>query len=247
MVILSADQEAVTPEGNPMGVPIPVAPVVLCVIGVIFVPIQGVGVTDCVVTVLLAFTLMVPVALIVPQPPVRGMEYKYVAADVGIPLIVIMLSAQVALTPGGRPEAVPIPVAPVVKWVILVNGVLIQRVGDEDGAPTVLSGVTLMVPVALIAPQPPVKGMIYKKGPDAVGVPLIVMVLPLQVAVIPAGKPAGVPIPVAPVVVCVIGGMAVLMQVVVEDGTASVTVLRGETIKVPVAKPEPQPPSNGIV
>ena len=37
--------------------------------------------------------------------------------------------------------------------------------------------------------------------PDAVGVPLIVMVFPAQVAFTPVGKPVGVPIPVAKVVV----------------------------------------------
>ena len=37
--------------------------------------------------------------------------------------------------------------------------------------------------------------------PDAVGVPLIVIVLDAQVAVTPNGNPVGVPIPVAKVVV----------------------------------------------
>ena len=37
--------------------------------------------------------------------------------------------------------------------------------------------------------------------PDTVGVPLIVIVFDAQIAVTPAGKPAGEPIPVAPVVV----------------------------------------------
>jgi hypothetical protein len=37
--------------------------------------------------------------------------------------------------------------------------------------------------------------------PEAVGVPLMVMVLAAQAAVTPAGKPVGVPMPVAPVVV----------------------------------------------
>lgn len=46
MVILSEDQVAVTPVGNPVAVPIPVAPVVVCVMVGILVPIQGVGVED---------------------------------------------------------------------------------------------------------------------------------------------------------------------------------------------------------
>ena len=36
-------------------------------------------------------------------------------------------------------------------------------------------GVTVMVPVALSAPQPPVSGMLYLDVPDCVGVPLMVI------------------------------------------------------------------------
>ena len=78
---------------------------------------------------------------------------------VGVPLIVMVFVAQAAVTPVGRPVAVPIPVAPVVVCVMLVNAVLIHSVGDEDAAPAVLSGVTVIVPVAFAVPQPPVRGM----------------------------------------------------------------------------------------
>ena len=44
---------AVTPAGNPVAVPIPVAPVVVCVIVVITVLIQGVGDEEAVVVVLI--------------------------------------------------------------------------------------------------------------------------------------------------------------------------------------------------
>ena len=74
--------------------------------------------------------------------------------------MVIILLAQAADTPAGRPVAVPIPVAPVVVWVILFKTVLIHKVGIEDGAPTVLFGVTVIVPVAFTLPQPPVKGIL---------------------------------------------------------------------------------------
>jgi hypothetical protein len=43
MVITLAAQPAVTPDGNPVAVPIPVAPVVACVILVISVLTHGVG------------------------------------------------------------------------------------------------------------------------------------------------------------------------------------------------------------
>jgi hypothetical protein len=73
---------------------------------------------------------------------------------------VITLSAQAAVTPAGKPVAAPIPVAPVVAIVIGVRTVLIQSVGVVDGAPAVLAGVTVIVPVALTAEQPPVSGIL---------------------------------------------------------------------------------------
>jgi hypothetical protein len=79
---------------------------------------------------------------------------------VGVPLIVIVLADQDAVTPAGNPEVVPIPDAPVVVCVIAVSGESIHKVGDEDAEPTVLAAVTLMVPVALTVPQPPVSGML---------------------------------------------------------------------------------------
>ena len=79
---------------------------------------------------------------------------------VGVPLIVIVFDAQAAVTPAGRPVGVPIPVAPVVVCVIAVKAVLMHRVGVEEAVPAVLSGVTVMVPVAFTLPQPPVSGML---------------------------------------------------------------------------------------
>ena len=74
--------------------------------------------------------------------------------------MVIAFDAHDAVTPAGRPVAVPMPVAPVVVCVIAVNAVLIHRVGAEDAVPTVLSGVTVIVPVADTVPQPPVRGIL---------------------------------------------------------------------------------------
>ena len=78
---------------------------------------------------------------------------------VGVPLTVIVLEAQAADTPAGNPVAAPIPVAPVVVWVILVIGVLIHGVGEDEAADTVLFGVTLIVPVAFTVLHPPVSGI----------------------------------------------------------------------------------------
>ena len=80
---------------------------------------------------------------------------------VGVPLIVIVLLAKLALNPAGRPDATPIPVAPVVANVTVGdNGSPIQTVGFDDGAETVLFGVIVIVPVALTVPQPPVRGIV---------------------------------------------------------------------------------------
>ena len=74
--------------------------------------------------------------------------------------IVIVLVAHTAVTPAGRFVGVPIPVAPVVECVIAVSGVLIHSVGVEDAAAAVILAVTVIVPVALAVPQPPVNGML---------------------------------------------------------------------------------------
>ena len=63
------------------------------------------------------------------------------------------------------------------------------------------------------------------KVPAADDVPLIVIVFDAHDAVTPAGKLVGVPMPVAPVVVCVIGIKAVLIHNVgVEEGAPAVLV-----------------------
>ena len=77
-----------------------------------------------------------------------------------MPLIVIRLAAQAAVTPEGNPVGAPMPVAPVVVIVMFVIRVLIHKVGVDEGAPAVLVSITVIVPVASTAPQPPVKGML---------------------------------------------------------------------------------------
>ena len=78
----------------------------------------------------------------------------------GVTLIVIVFVTNPAVTPPGKPVGEPMPVARVVVWVILVIRVLMQSVGDEEAEPTVISGVTIIVPVALTVPQPPESGML---------------------------------------------------------------------------------------
>lgn len=51
------------------------------------------------------------------------------------------------------------PVTFAVACVMFVIKVLTHNVGDVDAAPTVRLAVTLIVPVALTVPQPPVNGI----------------------------------------------------------------------------------------
>ena len=120
----------------------------------------------------------------------------------------MVLPDQCADTPAGSPFApltpsLNMPVAPVVVCVMFVNAVLIQSVGDDDAALTVLFGVTVIVPVFVTLPQPPVNVMVYVNGLPVVveGVPLIVTtpVPALKLPFTPVGSPLNVA-PVAPVV-----------------------------------------------
>ena len=69
--------------------------------------------------------------------------------------MVTTFPAHEPVTPVGKPVTVA-PVAPVVVWVMFVKGVLIHKVGVLDGNPTVLFGVTVIVPVVVAGGQPPV-------------------------------------------------------------------------------------------
>ena len=53
--------------------------------------------------------------------------------------MVIVFDAQAAVTPDGKPVAVPIPVAPVVAWVTGVRAVFWQTEGVAEGPVTVLA------------------------------------------------------------------------------------------------------------
>ena len=151
MVMVLFANAAVTPAGNPVAVPIPVVLEVICVILVNGVFIHKVGVLDAAPAIMFPITVIVPVALTLLQPPVNGIEYVKVPDAVGEPLMVIVLFAHDAVTPAGKLVAAPIPIAPVVVWVILVNAVLMQIVGVLDAVPAVLHhcaySVTLAAPM----------------------------------------------------------------------------------------------------
>ena len=74
----------------------------------------------------------------------------------------ITLLLQAGVTPGGKPDGAPIPVAPVVVIVIGVSALLAHKVGVADGVPAVFKGDTVIVPDALTLPHPPVSGMLYE-------------------------------------------------------------------------------------
>ena len=69
-------------------------------------------------------------------------------------------AANVPVTPTGSPVTVA-PVAPVVEYVMLVIAVLIQTVwlvvAGAEVSVIVLAGVTVIVPVEVTVPQPPVR------------------------------------------------------------------------------------------
>ena len=71
----------------------------------------------------------------------------------------MVLFAHKAVTPVGKPVAVPIPVAPAVLCVMLGSRVLIHKVGALEAAPAVMFAVTLIVPVAFTLAHPIVRGM----------------------------------------------------------------------------------------
>ena len=81
----------------------------------------------------------------------------------GVPFIIKVLEAQEPLIPVGKPLYVA-PVAPVVKYVILVIAVLMHfiwfSVPGKDDSKIVLSGVTVMVPVFVTVLQPPVNEIV---------------------------------------------------------------------------------------
>ena len=73
--------------------------------------------------------------------------------------MVIVSANHWAVTPAGRPVAIPMPVEPVVVCFILVNMELTHKVGVEDAALAVLPGKMIILPVAFTFPQPPVNGI----------------------------------------------------------------------------------------
>ena len=78
-----------------------------------------------------------------------------------MPLIVITLPDQAAVTPAGNPVVVPMPVALVVACVIFVKAVFTVSVGVDDAVPTAQEGApfTVILPIAFTLPQPPVNGI----------------------------------------------------------------------------------------
>ena len=59
--------------------------------------------------------------------------------------MVTVLELNAAVTPAGSPVAVPIPVAPVVEWVMFDKTLFLHRVGLAEAALTVFSGFTVTV------------------------------------------------------------------------------------------------------
>jgi hypothetical protein len=73
---------------------------------------------------------------------------------VGVPLIVIVFADHDAVTPVGSPIGVPIPAVATVVCVMAVSGVFMHKVGVDEAAPTLNSGSTVTLVVALVPLQP---------------------------------------------------------------------------------------------
>ena len=78
---------------------------------------------------------------------------------VGVPVMVMVFEAKEAVTPAGKPVAAPMPVAPVVVWVMLGEIAVLTHKVVVVPEVTVLFGLIIIVPVALTLPQPPVRGI----------------------------------------------------------------------------------------
>ena len=181
IVIFPAEYVPFTPAGSPLNVA-PVAPVDVYVISVIAEFRQTVWVllAEVSVIVLTGLTVMVPVAVTLPHPPVTVTVYPKglpVVVD-GEPLIVMLPAEYVPLTPAGSPLNVT-PVAPVDVYVILTIAEFRQTLWVllPDVSVMVLTGLTVMVPVAVTLPHPPVRVTVYPNGLPVVvdGEPLIVI------------------------------------------------------------------------
>jgi hypothetical protein len=126
----------------------------------------------------------------------------YVPDTVGVPLMVMVLPAKDGVTPGGKPVAVPIPVAPVVVWVTDgVSGVLIQIVGVKEAGPILQQFCIVMVagPDPAAEQPPPVTVYVIVYGPPGVELfrsitPVVALMLtPAGAVYVPPGvKPATV-------------------------------------------------------
>ena len=141
--------------------------------------------------------------------------------------MVMVLDANAAVTPVGRPLAVPIPVAPVVVCVMLFNTVLLHSVGVDEATPAVLFAitVTILVSIVLLQPPVPVSEYVITDVPGETAVITPVDELTVATAVVPD---VHVP-PVLPLLVNVVvplGQMACVPLIVPALGAAvTVTVL----------------------
>ena len=166
---------------------------------------------------------------------------------VGVPEIVIVFPAQIAVTPAGSPVATPIPVAPVVVWVMLVRAVLIHNVGVEEAAEAVLFAVTVIVFDAEADPQEPpvvVNARVAVPEYPAGGVHVALGSFTFGLKVPPASVDHIIPValpPIEPPRAAVVPPWQIVAEgPALADG-------RGFTVTVPVALTVPQPPVNGIV
>jgi len=195
--------------------------------------------------------VIVPVSDGVPQaPPVVVIVYGNVPTVLELPEIVTVFAVVLAVIPVGNPVTVaPVAVPPKV-YVILVIVALAQTVwvlvAGAEVRVNVANGCTVIVPVNDGVPQaPPVVVIVYGNVPTALGLPEMVTVLPVVLALTPAGNPvtvAPVAVPPKSYVILVIGAFKHTVCEVVAGVEVSVNVANGCIVIVPVNVGAPQAP-----
>jgi len=98
----------------------------------------------------------------------------------------MVLADHVAVTPAGKLVGVPIPVAPVVAMVILVNAVLMHKVGEDDGMPAVFVGA--IVTALTTCAEGPLQPLAVTRTSTEPENPFVHVITPVAASIEPAAE-----------------------------------------------------------
>ena len=142
MVLLA--KAALTPAGKPVAAPIPVAPVVLCVMALKGVLIQSVGVEEAAPAVLLGLTVNVPLLVAVPLEVVTA-----IVPVVPLPTVAVICVAEFTVKELTAVPPIVTALAPV-KFIPVIVTVLPAQ--PEEGVKEVIEGVTAQLTPVVTPP-----------------------------------------------------------------------------------------------